>query len=57
MVGGCFGGPRRMLVEFVEVVGKVFGDVVGLFVWRGLHQMERGKDTIEDGKICASCPE
>jgi hypothetical protein len=46
-----------MLVEFVEVVGKVFGDVVGLFVWRGLHQMERGKDTIEDGKICASCPE
>jgi hypothetical protein len=32
MVGGCLGGPRRMPVEFVDVVGEVFGDVVGLFV-------------------------
>ncbi len=57
MVSGCFGGPRRMPVEFVGVVGEVFGDVVGLFVWRGLRQMERGNDVIEDRKICASCPE
>ncbi len=50
------GGPRRTPVEFVDVVGKVFGDMVSLFVWRGLRQMERGKDAIEDRKICASFP-
>jgi hypothetical protein len=39
------------------MVGKVFGDVVGLFIWRGLRQMERDEEEIEDRKICASCPE
>ena len=36
MVGGCFGGPRRTPVEFVDMVGKVFGDVVGLFCLEGI---------------------
>jgi hypothetical protein len=30
MVGGCSGGPKKKLVEFVVVVGEEFEDEVGL---------------------------